>query len=519
MKLDLTIKTKLIATLGILVAIILLSGFNADRSAKKQRIQMDIVNHLTKADVALYIARLAQADYIITQGSDFTLKFNQNILLAIEELKISQSFMAIDENIQRINQIISSTNKFNQAFDAYVRAQQEKVTNLQQYIDDILQTAGHASGEINLLIADEIVISEEVESDVFFVNQIIYVGSVILSLVLGVYLFKSIINPLNNSLSIANNIAAGVLNFKRPKISNDEFGVLNKALNSCADSLRNSASEIQNSATTLYDNSTNLSNSLHLAEENIKSQLMNIDMVVTAVEQSSTSTKEISNFASKSAEESNNASIALENGRKIVDDALVSVEQLSTSIKQSQTKIKTLDTRLSDIFNVLSSIKDISEQTNLLALNAAIEAARAGEQGRGFAVVADEVRALSVRTQDSLEQATSIISEINKGSHEVVEAISHATAITVNVQQLTNDSGDTYQNISEVIDNMCEYNLQVATATEEQTSVVEEINSNLNQIHDVASSNSEMMENVSKVFESQIELASNLKQMTKHYQL
>ncbi len=519
MKLDLSIKAKLIATLSILVAIILFSGFNSDLSAKKQKLYLNIVTHLTQADIALYNARLSQADYMITESNQFKSTFDNNIKIAIKEMKSSQDLMKIEQYKQEVDTILKDLATYKKTFDVYINAKEANASNIQSYIDPILVSANKASKRINNLVAEEINVSESFESELFFMNKVILIVSMIISLGLGTYVFRSIMNPLRDSIATANNIAQGKLTTKVSNITNDEFGVLNRALNACADSLREANNEIQNSANTLYENSEQLSGSLNQANDNIRNQLENIDMLVTAVEQTNCTTKEISGFAHQSSEVSNSASKAVANGSQIVEEALVSVEQLSGSMQQSQQKVKYLNTHLSNIFGVLNSIKDISEQTNLLALNAAIEAARAGEQGRGFAVVADEVRSLSVRTQHSLEEATAIISEINKGATEVVNAIESSTLLGENVQQLTSKSGETYKSIAQTISIMCDYNVQVATGTEEQTSVVAEINTNLNQIHEMASANTQMLANVNDVFERQIELASSLKQLTERYEV
>ncbi len=519
MKLDLSIKAKLIATLGILVAIVLFSGFNSDRSAEKQKLYVNIVSHLTQSNISLYTARLNQADYMITASAQFKSDFNNNVENTVKELRLSQELMEIEKYKQEVNVILKDVSAYKLAFERYTEAKVKDVENLQSYIDPILVSATNASKRINDLIAEEIKVSESFESELFFMNKVILVLSIIISLGLGTYVFKSIMHPLNDSIRTANNIAEGKLTSQGATITNDEFGVLNRALNMCADSLRDATNEIQNSANTLYTNSAELSESLNQANNNIRTQLENIDMLVTAVEQTNCTTKEISSFAHQSSEESNSAVQAVDNGSEIVEQALVSVEQLSGSMHQSQQKVRELNTHLQDIFGVLNSIKDISEQTNLLALNAAIEAARAGEQGRGFAVVADEVRSLSVRTQNSLEEATSIVSEINRGATEVVSAIESSTRLGENVQQLTSQSGETYKAIAQTISVMRDYNVQVATGTEEQTSVVNEINENLNQIHEMASDNTKMIANVNDVFERQTQLASSLKLLTERYEV
>jgi methyl-accepting chemotaxis protein len=217
--------------------------------------------------------------------------------------------------------------------------------------------------------------------------------------------------------------------------------------------------------------------------------------VAAAVNEMEMTVSDISNNAnnaSESATLSQNTSISCSD---FVNQTIEQMQSLESSMGSSVNSVTELSSEIQSITTVLEVIKGISEQTNLLALNAAIEAARAGEQGRGFAVVADEVRTLAQRTAESTEQINAMISSLNSKASETVSVIEHGNITTSQTSQRLNETGDTLLIINREIKNLTELNIFIASATKEQTQATSEINQNIVIISDTAEQTKDIMRN------------------------
>ena len=210
------------------------------------------------------------------------------------------------------------------------------------------------------------------------------------------------------------------------------------------------------------------------------------DMVATAVNEMGSTVSEIAQNASNAADAAKEAKTESDTGRRVLTEAVGSINQMAESISDSTDAVNTLAEDITSINSVLDVIKGISEQTNLLALNAAIEAARAGEQGRGFAVVADEVRTLAQKTQESTEEIQNMIERLQSSAQKTVDSMSQGQRITQQGVDAAGRASESIAKISISIDTINDMNHQVAVATEEQSSVSEEINSNVVLIADLA---------------------------------
>jgi methyl-accepting chemotaxis protein len=203
--------------------------------------------------------------------------------------------------------------------------------------------------------------------------------------------------------------------------------------------------------------------------------------------------KQVSNNAEASAEAARRALDAAEQGNRSVRDTLEGMQRIRSSVQATAKRIKALGDRSLEISEIVNVINDITEQTNLLALNAAIEAARAGEAGRGFAVVADEVRNLAHRTQDSAQQVQKMIEELQVGAREAVTIMTDSQRQSESSVGIANQAGERLGSVTQRIGEIDGMNQSVATATEEQTAVVESINVDITEINTL---NQEGVENL-----------------------
>ncbi|WP_438361518.1 methyl-accepting chemotaxis protein, partial [Pseudomonas protegens] len=209
---------------------------------------------------------------------------------------------------------------------------------------------------------------------------------------------------------------------------------------------------------------------------NSDQQASRTSSVAAAINQLGAAAQEIAQNAALASQHSSDARSLAEDGQQVVDKTIAAMHQLSAKISSSCDNIETLNSSTVNIGQILEVITSISQQTNLLALNAAIEAARAGEAGRGFAVVADEVRNLAHRTQDSAQQVQKMIEELQVGAREAVGTMTKSQRESENSVGIANQAGERLGSVTQRIGEIDGMNQSVATATEEQTAVVESIN-------------------------------------------
>ncbi|WP_373874885.1 MULTISPECIES: methyl-accepting chemotaxis protein [Pseudomonas] len=208
-----------------------------------------------------------------------------------------------------------------------------------------------------------------------------------------------------------------------------------------------------------------------------------VDMVSTAFHEMVATANEVARSCSQAAESADNGQRQASEGQQQIDAAVGSVDQLSQEIAQSAQSMQQLERDSNAIQSILSTIRSIAEQTNLLALNAAIEAARAGEQGRGFAVVADEVRALAKRTADSTAEIDGMLANLARGTSQVAAQMNTSLSLSQDSVSRIGEARTRFGQIRESVDMIRDMNTQIATAAEEQHQVAESINQHISQIH------------------------------------
>ena len=309
------------------------------------------------------------------------------------------------------------------------------------------------------------------------------VGLVIALVVLSVGV-KALMAPVRRLREAMVEIASGDADLTQRLTvdSQDEFGELADAFNRFVSNIQGVVRESQDSARELSEFVAALKKNAGSSRDSVDNQRHEIDMVATAINEMSAAANQIAQSAQETADSASHADKDANQSLATVGASRDAVERLATEISQATEVIDQLGKDVTEITTVLEVIEGIAEQTNLLALNAAIEAARAGEAGRGFAVVADEVRNLAKRTQDSTGEINGMIERLQKGAKDAVAVMQESRAVSNISMEKAQDAMESLNRIAEAITAISNMTTQIATASEEQTSVTEELNASINRI-------------------------------------
>jgi methyl-accepting chemotaxis protein len=269
-------------------------------------------------------------------------------------------------------------------------------------------------------------------------------------------------------------------------ISQDEVGILSKSFDALIASLRDTVNQVKDGSIQVAQASEEMSSITKEVGDASEQQQQEIEQAVTAINEMTATIQSIAENANTAASAVNDVTAEIGRGKDVSDDAKAEIERLNTEVEGATHAIEALQKNSESIGEILATISAIAEQTNLLALNAAIEAARAGEQGRGFAVVADEVRTLASRTQESTESIRENINQFQKGTAEVVETVNRSRDRAQTGIAKVSESSEILDSIYANISNIGDMNTQVATAAKEQGFASEEINRNVVRINELA---------------------------------
>ncbi|RTR40321.1 methyl-accepting chemotaxis protein [Shewanella canadensis] len=539
---NLQIKQKM--TLGLLVPLILLISICVLAVNMMEEIELGVVSIYNDRVVPLEDLKIIGDDYAVSV-IDAVNKANAGMFSAAEASRamtdssrnISEKwdgYMAttLTEEEGRLakeanrlftpaNQEISRlVNKLNGMQGAPTGQLNDDIAPLYDVIDPI-------SGKIAELVSLQLRVAGEEKDrvDEIYVSSVkifivLTLIAIVASVLIGLWVTNAVMRPIDNIVTTLNTVRVDSdLTVKFKTFNDDELGQISTNLTLVIEHLRGILNSIALAANTVGDSTVKLSEFTQQTNDRMHQQQSETEQTAAAMNEMTATVAEVAQSATNAADSAKDAEGNATKGNGIVQQSVSSMSLLSKQIDQTSEVITHLASESQNIGSVLDVIKGIAEQTNLLALNAAIEAARAGEQGRGFAVVADEVRTLAQRTQESTQEIESMIDGLQKGVQEAVGAMKVGTEQVYDANEKANMAGEALNEIVLSVDNISNMNTQIATAAEEQSSVAEDINRSIIAISDIAQTSTMAAQELTSSVEELSSLSESMREQVSQFKL
>ena len=533
--------TLIFSSLAVFFIVLVVMNFSLVSMTEKSLIRFGsnfnpAISAVINADRDLYQAKVAELKMLAAppnsqQASDLYQAYQENA---------KQAFDRMNQYKQLLSQypdIIAKLSKFEASFKIWQQASEqvfalvnnnqvneaiaysEEEANLRfDQLRAFYNLAGEEADKKSLLVSEETISSVDNQQTFLFIISAIVV---LLTLVTGYAAPKAMadaLDDLSSKLKALNN-GDGDLTRRIKSSRKDEIGTVANDFDEFVDSLAILIKSIVEQSSKVIEGVDQLDGGAKNISHTSEKQLESVEMIVTAVNEMSYAIAEVAKNAQLTSTDTLEVNRLSQEGSEITKEAVTEIKGLSVAVEEATTVISALSDNSQDIASVLDVIRGIAEQTNLLALNAAIEAARAGEQGRGFAVVADEVRNLASKTQQSTENIQLMIEALKQGVEQAVTAINKGNAATQVSVELSEKTLEALEKIHDASNRVSDVAAQTATATEEQSQVADDLSQNLTMMSDQTKENHDVSHENSQLAESTMHLATALSNSVTRFKL
>jgi len=469
---------------------------------------------ITRAKEDWQLVRYQVRGYTGTPNADTERAAIAQIDTTIEALEsFRQAFAA--EHPQRVSQVTSALDNYRNAVMAFKAATETIAVARKELTDE-----GY---EIVRISKELTAIQMERRDSETASARTLQLSTTVIALLVGILaawlITRQITRPLQETLVAVERIAGGDLSQTLQVTRRDELGVLQQGIQRMGSTLRDLIGGIRDGVTQIASAAEELSAVTEQTSAGVNSQKVETDQVATAMHEMSATVQEVARNAADASRAAADADREANQGDRVVGEAIAQIERLAAEVTRSTEAMSHLQQESNKIGSVMDVIKAVAEQTNLLALNAAIEAARAGEAGRGFAVVADEVRGLAQRTQKSTEEIEELVAGLQHGTQQVASIMHSSRELTDSSVELTRKAGGSLESITRTVSNIQSMNQQIAAAAEQQSAVAEEISRSVINVRDISEQTASASEETAASSVELARLGSQLQQMVSHFRV
>ncbi|MCV2403975.1 methyl-accepting chemotaxis protein [Marinomonas sp. C2222] len=487
-----------------------------------------IVQRVADTEAAYYASYVQEQMYV---GRLFVMRFLESnseadFNQAIENMEdiLGEGIEELEENLEDEG-VITLLDEFKQVHQKYIKSFntineliKEKNQVIENTLDIVEKQIAKNIEDVNSAIAKEqnslgIEVKERIESSIELI-LLLSIAAMLIGTASAYLLTVSITKPIHQAVALSNQLSEGNLSIEVGATGKDETGLLLSSIQKTASNLRSMIATISGASNELASASEKLATVTKKTADGIVQQEAQTELVANAMNEMALTVQDVADSALSAEGAAAEADNEANSGSKVVDHTISGINLLNENVNESSDKLANVEKEVLNISNILDVIRGIAEQTNLLALNAAIEAARAGEYGRGFSVVADEVRSLASRTQESTQEIQSIIEKLQAGTKSTVDVMSRGREQAEQCVSQANDTSTALHTITKVISVINDMNKQISSAAEQQNTVALNINENVLNVKKIAQENAAASEETKQASTEIAKLATQLKDLT-----
>lgn len=468
----------------------------------------------------LSIVKEQEVDAFKSELSSYLERFSEKADRIIKAMPESEDIVAVYRDLLQHN-IVKSEGLLQQHL-IFIELNEQSTTllaKIAQEVDALLLESGVIISDIRSLSESALKNAEEEAFDSLMINLILTAISTLLAVIITFTVVRSIKKPLFSIMEAIDKLASGDLTHKISENYQSELGLIADNINGLSDKLSGLISQIQSSAETVSGVADESHAMSQKTNHKVEEQSKQTDSIATAVTEMEHAVKEVASHASETSREVDEVTLQAQSNMDNMQKNLRFVNRLQDSLDEATQVISQLSIQSQQIGEILTVIQSISEQTNLLALNAAIEAARAGEHGRGFAVVADEVRSLATRTQQSANEIGEMIDSLQGKADQAVGIVENNLVHAEQSVKQTNETSDSLENMLSSLTHINDMSRSIATASEEQTAVAQDVAKNIVHISDMTLSIAEDAKEAARNSESLNQLSSEQSQLIAQFKI